>query len=54
MGSTTTPAPVSEKMLWTSYVLSALPVLMLLMSAVMKFARPPAVTEGFTHLGWPE
>ena len=27
---------------------------MLLFSAAMKFAKPPAVVEGFTHLGWPE
>lgn len=49
----TTP-PISKKMLWTSRILSTLPVLMLLMSAVMKFLKPAAVVEGFTHLGWPE
>lgn len=34
--------------------MSALPVLMLLFSASMKFARPPAVVDGFKHLGFPE
>jgi uncharacterized membrane protein YphA (DoxX/SURF4 family) len=40
-------------MLWTGYVVSALPVLALIMSAVMKFAQPPDVAKGFEHLGWP-
>jgi len=34
--------------------MSALPVLMLLFSAAMKFANPPPVVEGFGKLGWPE
>jgi hypothetical protein len=46
--------PVSRKMLWASYLMSALPVLMLLTSAVMKFAKPVSVVEGFAHLGLPE
>ncbi len=45
---------ISKKALWTGYVMSILPVLLLLASVVMKFAKPPAVLEGFTHLGWPE
>ena len=46
--------PVSKKMLWTGRIISAVPVLMLLMSAVMKFVKPPPVVEGFAHLGLPE
>jgi uncharacterized membrane protein YphA (DoxX/SURF4 family) len=46
--------PVSKKALWTGYVMSILPVLLLLMSAVMKFAKPEPVVEGFAHLGYPE
>ena len=46
--------PISKKVLWTGRILSAVPVLMLLMSAVMKFAKPPPVVEGFAHLGLPE
>jgi hypothetical protein len=47
-----TPIPVSKKVLWASYIMSAVPVLMLLMSAVMKFAKPPPVVQGFVHLGY--
>ena len=54
MQSATQAAPVSKKRLWAGRVLSALPVLALLVSAVMKFVKPAAVVEGFTHLGWPE
>jgi len=50
---TQTP-PVSKKALWAGYVMSALPVLMLLFSAAMKFAKPPPVVEGLKHLGLPE
>jgi hypothetical protein len=54
MQSATQPAPVSKKMLWTGRIMSALPVLVFLMSAVMKFLNPAPVVEGFTHLGLPE
>lgn len=47
-------APVSKKILWVSYILSALPVLMLLMSAIMKLVKPAFVVEGFVHLGFAE
>jgi hypothetical protein len=40
-------------MLWTGRVMSALPVLALAPSAVMKFVTPPEVAEGFGHLGLP-
>jgi hypothetical protein len=40
--------------LWTGRVLSALPVLMLLMSGVMKFMKNAQAVEGFKHLGWSE
>ena len=43
----------SRKMLWTGRIISALPVVVLLMSAIMKFAKPPPAVEGFTHLGLP-
>ena len=43
----------SKKALWTGRVLSALPALLLVFSSSMKFAGPPAVVEGFTHLGYP-
>jgi|SRR6185295_11377834 len=45
----------SKPMLWTGRVLSAAPVLMMLMSAVMKFMRTPQVIEGFVgKFGYPE
>lgn len=47
-------APVSKTMLWTGRVISALPVLLLLFSAAMKFLKPPEVVEGMAHLGYPE
>jgi hypothetical protein len=40
-------------MLYVAWIMSAIPVLMLLMSAAMKFAKPPPVIEGFAHLGLP-
>ena len=45
---------VSKKVLWTGRIMSALPVLMLLMSATMKLVKPQFVVEGFAHLGLPE
>jgi len=46
------PSP-SKAALWVSYIMSAIPVLMLLMSAVMKIAQVPMVTEGFSTMGFP-
>ena len=46
--------PVSKKVLWAGYIMSTIPVLILLFSAAMKFAKPPPVMEGFKHLGLPE
>ena len=52
--STVENGPISKKVLWTGRILSAVPVLVLLMSAVMKFVKPPPVVEGFARLGLPE
>lgn len=49
-----TAETVSKKALWGGRVLSALPLLMLLPSAAMKFLKPPEVIEGFVRLGYPE
>ncbi|MGH9509249.1 MAG: DoxX family protein [Terriglobales bacterium] len=47
--------PPGRGMLWAGRILSALPVLMLLSSASMKFARPPMVIEQFVgKFGYPE
>ncbi|MBI2422549.1 MAG: DoxX family protein [Candidatus Hydrogenedentes bacterium] len=40
-------------MIWAGRVMSALPVLLLLFSGVMKLAQPAGMAEGFTHLGYP-
>lgn len=45
--------PVSKKMLWSGRVMSAVPVLMLLMSGVMKLLKPQSVVDGFVHYGFP-
>jgi hypothetical protein len=47
-------AGMSKKALWASYIMSAVPVLLLLFSALMKFQKPASVVEGFAHLGLPE
>ena len=54
MDSATQTTPVSKKALWAGRILSALPVLALIMSAVMKFVKPPEVVKGFAHLGYDE
>lgn len=42
------------KTVWTGRVLSAIPVLMLLFSAAVKFMRTPAVVQGFAQYGFPD
>ena len=54
MPSGTQTAPVSRKLLWAGRILSALPVLMLLFSGVMKLMKPAPVVEGFARFGYPE
>ena len=45
------PAQPSRAVYWLSVVLSALPVAMMLLSAAMKIAQPPAVVQGMSELG---
>ena len=54
MSSDSQTVPVSKRTRWTSYVMSGLPILLLLFSAGMKFAKPAGMAEGFAHLGVPE
>lgn len=54
MPSDTQAAPVSNKMLWTGRILSAIPVLMLLTSATAKLMKPPNVLAGFAKFGFSE
>ncbi len=53
-GSAADVAPISRKMLWAGYIVSALPVLMLVLSGVMKLVKPAPVIEGFVRLGYSE
>ncbi len=50
--SSATPA-VSKAARWTGYIMSILPVLLLIFSGIMKLAHPPGLDEGFAHLGIP-
>src|SRR5438105_3996044 len=52
--SETRPAPVSAAAYWAGWILSAIPVLLLLVSGVMKLLKPQAVVEGVQALGWRE
>ncbi len=54
MQSAAQTAPVSKKRLWAGRILSALPVLMLLFSGVMKLMKPAPVVQGFAHFGYPD
>jgi len=54
MQPVTQTRPVSKKVLWAGYIMSAIPVLMLLFSAIMKLVNPPPVAESCKHLGLPE
>ena len=54
MPSATQSAPVSKKMLWAGRIISAVPVLLLLFSGVMKLMKPLPVVQGFARYGYPE
>ena len=47
-------APVSKTMLWAGRVLSALPILFLLLDGIMKLFKPAFVVEATVRLGYPE
>lgn len=47
-------AAIPKKMLWAGRITSAIPVLLLLFSGVMKLVKPPPVVEGFVRLGYDE
>jgi len=46
--------PASKKKLWAGRIISALPVLLLLFSGVMKLMKPPSVLQGMAAYGYPE
>jgi hypothetical protein len=45
---------VSKPKLWTSYVMSGLVILFMLMDSIMKFVKPQEVIEGTLTLGFAE
>jgi DoxX-like family len=47
-------APTSKKKLWAGRIVSALPVLFLLVDGAMKLFKPPAVVKPTVELGYPE
>jgi hypothetical protein len=46
--------PVAPVALWAGRVVSALPVLVLTFSGVMKLIKPPGFAEEFGKMGWDE
>src|SRR5262245_14052138 len=44
--------PASKKLLWAGWIISALPVLMLLFSGIAKLAKPDFVVDGLEKLGY--
>ena len=52
--STIVSASPSRGALWTGRILSALPVIMMALSAAMKLVRNPQVIQGMTRFGYPE
>ena len=54
MHAATQSAPASRTMLWAGRIISALPVLLLVFSAVMKLLKPAPVVQGFARYGYPE
>jgi hypothetical protein len=52
MATDASAAGASNKMLWAGRIVSALPVLGLVFSGVMKLAQPQAVLDEFARLGY--
>jgi hypothetical protein len=48
------PITVSKKALWAGRIVSALPILFLLMDSVMKLVKPAFVVDATVKLGYPE
>jgi hypothetical protein len=54
MPSDMQPLPVSKRMVWTGWVMSALPALFLFVDGVMKLMKPAVVVETTVKLGYSE
>lgn len=44
----------SKSAIWIGWIIGILPVLLFIMSASMKFLKPPEFSEGNAKLGWDE
>jgi hypothetical protein len=44
----------SKKILWTGYIISALPALFLIVDGILKLFKPALVVEATVKLGYPE
>jgi hypothetical protein len=53
METTTRIGPVSRKRVWAGRIISAVPVLLLLMGAVSSFVQPASGVKGFEEFGYP-
>jgi len=53
MPPATQTAPTSKAQIWAGRILTALPLLFLLVDGVMKLFKPAPVLEGMTRLGYP-
>ena len=54
MQTETRTTPVSSKSLWAGRIISALPILFLLLDGVMKLVKPAPVVKATVELGYPE
>jgi hypothetical protein len=54
MQSAAQMAPVSKGRRWAGYIVTAVPVLFLLMDGVMKAINPAPVVESMVRLGYPD
>ena len=54
MSSSIEKPSVSQPMLWSGRIISALPLLLILFGSVMKLAHTASVVEGFNKAGYPE
>ncbi len=52
--SVASAVPTSKKMFWAGRIVSAIPVLLMFLSAVMKLIKPAPVVQGFVRFGYPE
>ncbi len=54
MQTGTQAAPISKKRLWAGRILSALPVLLMVLTGVFGVLKPAVALAGFVQFGYPE